>query len=132
VGVCVDFADLLVALSRAQGIPARVAMGIKGYEDTNPGFLTPVNGSGVHAWTEIFYPEVGWIRYDATYMSHSPHIPYGIQLNAYAVEERETYPLYESKDMEFDWNSDFPWELIGLGENKVKLTYTIKLFPYYP
>lgn len=57
---------------------------VKGYEHDNPGFMIPVKSgppdADWHVQTEVFYPEVGWVRYDATYFSHPCHIPYGIQL----------------------------------------------------
>ncbi len=83
-GNCVNFGNAMVAIFRAQGIPARLAHGFKGYEHSNPGFMEPVESgppAGWHVQTEVFYPEAGWVRYDATYFSHPCHIPYGIQIN---------------------------------------------------
>jgi len=127
-GNCVNFAHLMVALFRAQGIPARLAKGIKGYEHSNPGYLTPVNGSNWHAWTEIYYPQVGWVRYDATYFPHSPHIAYGIQLKVLPNSECSTHPLYDAGDSRFK-EITTEWEIVGLGGNKVRLIYTFTAVP---
>ncbi len=119
-GNCVNFANLTIALLRAQGIPARYVLGFKGYEDSNPGYLKPVNGSDWHVWAEAYYPEAGWVRYDAAYFDHPWHIPYGIQVKVMPDGTME-YSKWSSKSrVETDEN----WQLIG-ENNKVKLTYTI-------
>jgi hypothetical protein len=59
-GDCTEFAVLLAALARAQGIPARIAVGMAyssrfiGYRDT----YTP------HAWVQV-YDAGRWVSYDA-------------------------------------------------------------------
>jgi len=55
-GDCNEFADLFIALCRANGIPARKADGI---------LMTEI-GRGYHAWAEVFVDEVGWIALDPT------------------------------------------------------------------
>src|SRR2546422_1511519 len=65
---CQGYAHLALALLRAAGIPARVAVGIslsKGWRVQHAdGTLTFKMGQGRHAWIEIFYPDIGWIPYD--------------------------------------------------------------------
>ncbi len=121
-GNCVNFANVMVALFRAQGIPARLAYGIKGYEHDNPGFLTPVESgppdADWHVQTEVFFPEAGWVRYDATYFTHPCNIPYGIQFDVrpYYFAPDTTDKLMESFSC-FPAGSDFSsqYQLIGMG-----------------
>jgi len=65
---CQGYAHLSLALLRAVGIPARVAVGItlsKGWQvPTEGGALVMKSGTGRHAWIEVFYPDVGWIPFD--------------------------------------------------------------------
>ena len=56
-GICYDYASLVAAMCRAQGIPARL---IKGY----------AGSSGVyHAWNQIYLKNIGWVT--AEYKSKS-------------------------------------------------------------
>jgi hypothetical protein len=56
---CGGHSRLLVALCRAIGIPARLAVGCM-YTNYYSG------GFGQHAWTEVFMGDAGWIPVDAT------------------------------------------------------------------
>jgi transglutaminase-like putative cysteine protease len=66
---CQGYSHLSIALLRAAGIPARVAVGItlsKGWQvPTDGGPLVMKMGTGRHAWIEIFYPDLGWVPFDA-------------------------------------------------------------------
>lgn len=57
-GDCSEFADLFVAICRANNIPARVCMGY-----TVPYTVTPK-----HAWSEVYLPALGWVQFDPTYV----------------------------------------------------------------
>jgi transglutaminase-like putative cysteine protease len=60
-GVCQDFAHLMLAVSRAAGIPARY---VSGYLYTEK----PPEGEGaMHAWVEAYVPSAGWIGLDPTH-----------------------------------------------------------------
>ena len=62
VGVCQDFAHLLLALCRYLGIPARY---VSGYlYDAQRGGLRGAHES--HAWVEVYLPGRGWIGFDPT------------------------------------------------------------------
>jgi transglutaminase-like putative cysteine protease/gas vesicle protein len=124
-GNCVNFGYLYVSLFRAQGIPARSVTCVKGYEHSNPGYQTLVSTEGCHVQTEIYYPEVGWVRYDATYFEHPPHIPYGIQL----YSEPRIYPgRCEESELTYEWLTE-EWTLVSVGEGKVKMSYLEILAP---
>lgn len=57
-GVCQDFAHVMLALLRREGIACRY---VSGYLHTGK----PVSES--HAWVEAWSPSVGWIAYDPTH-----------------------------------------------------------------
>ncbi len=61
-GVCQDFAHVMIAICRTQGIPARY---VSGY------FFNEKRGSdeveASHAWVEIFLPHFGWKGFDPTH-----------------------------------------------------------------
>jgi len=56
-GDCSEFTDLLIALARAAGIPARAVYGWGYSEDNLAG----------HAWAEAYLPGVGWVPVDPTW-----------------------------------------------------------------
>lgn len=64
VGYCVQFATAMVMMARASGIPARMAIGFL------PGRLSQgtytVRASDAHAWPELYFDGVGWLRFEPT------------------------------------------------------------------
>lgn len=63
-GACDLFATALVVTSRMAGVPARVVTGYQvGEYDSEFGLIT-VRESDAHAWTEVFFPHVGWVPFD--------------------------------------------------------------------
>ncbi len=58
---CTEYTDLLVALSRARGIPARYFDGLL--------YLDPNKTADVrteHAWPDVYMPGIGWVAMDPT------------------------------------------------------------------
>jgi transglutaminase-like putative cysteine protease len=60
-GVCQDYAHVLIALTRARGIPARYA---SGYIFAGDDGITGAEAS--HAWAEAYLPGRGWVGFDPT------------------------------------------------------------------
>ena len=61
-GVCQDFAHVMIAICRTQGIPARY---VSGYFFNEQRKADEVEAS--HAWVEIFLPHFGWKGFDPTH-----------------------------------------------------------------
>lgn len=61
-GVCDEMSNLFVSMVRSLGIPARTVTGVA-YTDSDL-FDEPW---GAHGWTEVYFPEYGWIPFDPTY-----------------------------------------------------------------
>jgi transglutaminase-like putative cysteine protease len=65
VGVCQDFAHVLIACARAMGLAARY---VSGYIETHPPAGEPklrgVDAS--HAWASVWVPHGGWVQTDPT------------------------------------------------------------------
>lgn len=68
-GNCQNLSHLSMALLRAAGVPARIVGGIAlGRPWSVPlkdGTLLQSLGQGGHAWIEVWYPDIGWVPYDA-------------------------------------------------------------------
>lgn len=85
VGYCTQFATAMVMLARLNGIPARVAIGFL------PGSALGDNRyevlrSDAHAWPELYFPGLGWTRFEPTPGSRSGSLP------PYAVSITPTNP----------------------------------------
>jgi transglutaminase-like putative cysteine protease len=63
---CTEYTDLLVALGRAQGIPARYFEGLL-YLDKGTDSLAKIE----HAWPDVYMPAVGWVALDPS-LGRSP------------------------------------------------------------
>ncbi|MFJ5924133.1 transglutaminaseTgpA domain-containing protein [Kitasatospora sp. NPDC092948] len=63
-GFCVHFAATMAAMSRSLGIPARVAIGFT--PGTGDGTNRIVRSSNYHAWPELYFSGLGWMRFEPT------------------------------------------------------------------
>ncbi len=61
-GDCTEFADLNIALNRADNIPARFIEGLvyQSDQETDPSQMK-------HDWTEVYLPNTGWVPIDPTF-----------------------------------------------------------------
>ena len=64
-GYCQQFADAMVLMARTLKIPARVALGFTTGTTTGTGVYS-VNNHDAHAWPELFFKGVGWLRFEPT------------------------------------------------------------------
>jgi transglutaminase-like putative cysteine protease len=64
-GYCVHYAYAMTVLTRLLGIPARF---VTGYTAGTPGpdGSYEVKNIDAHAWTEVYFPTLGWIRFEPT------------------------------------------------------------------
>lgn len=64
-GYCEYYASAMTVMLRSQDIPARYVVGYATGEQTGPNEYT-VRGMHAHAWVEVYFPDVGWVRFDPT------------------------------------------------------------------
>ncbi len=64
-GYCVQFASTMALMARSLDIPARVAIGFLPGEETEPG-RWEVRADDAHAWPELYFEGVGWVRFEPT------------------------------------------------------------------
>lgn len=65
VGFCQQYATTMAAMLRTLGIPARVAVGFLGGERQPDGSYA-VTSQAAHAWPEVFFQGIGWVRFEPT------------------------------------------------------------------
>jgi transglutaminase-like putative cysteine protease len=64
-GFCVQYAAALAWLVRQAGYPARVAFGYTRGTQVQDGVYS-MSSQNLHAWTEVYFPDFGWVPFDAT------------------------------------------------------------------
>ncbi|MEO0563359.1 MAG: transglutaminase family protein [Chloroflexota bacterium] len=63
-GVCQDFAHIMISLAREVGIPCRYVSGYLFHRRESAGPRSAVDAS--HAWVEAYLPTLGWVGFDPT------------------------------------------------------------------
>jgi transglutaminase-like putative cysteine protease len=63
-GYCEQFAAAMAAMARVVGIPSRVAVGFT--SGVPVGDHWEVGSKDAHAWPELYFPGVGWVRFEPT------------------------------------------------------------------
>jgi transglutaminase-like putative cysteine protease len=64
-GFCVQYAYAMTVLTRLLGIPARFVVGYTGGTRLADGSYE-VRNIDAHAWTEVYFPTLGWVRFEPT------------------------------------------------------------------
>ena len=64
-GFCVQSAYAMTVLSRLLGIPARFVVGYTSGTRLKNGTYRVMN-TDAHAWTEVYFPTIGWLRFEPT------------------------------------------------------------------
>ena len=65
-GWCEQVASSLAVMARANGIPARLVTGYVPDERDRVTGSYVVRARDAHAWTEVWFPELGWVPFDPT------------------------------------------------------------------
>ena len=65
VGYCEQFASAMAAMARTLGIPSRVVVGFLDGQPLPDGRILYTSDER-HAWPEMYFPGVGWIRFEPT------------------------------------------------------------------
>ncbi|WP_141494389.1 transglutaminase domain-containing protein [Kytococcus schroeteri] len=82
-GYCTQYATTMIMMARQQGIPARMAMGVLPGEETGEqlgrgsdvGPERLVRRNDAHAWPELYFEGVGWLRFEPTPSSRASAAP---------------------------------------------------------
>ncbi|AGP40407.1 class II glutamine amidotransferase [Sorangium cellulosum] len=79
-GVCQDFTNLFICLTRLLGVPSRY---VCGYIYTGPKHENHRQGEASHAWVQVYLPEIGWKGFDPTngILTQTEHIRVAVGRN---------------------------------------------------
>ena len=115
-GFCNYYASAEIVLLRSLGIPARLAVGFAQGERQPGGYTYLVRQLNAHAWTEVYFPGLGWIEFEPTASQPSIQRPLGE-----SPTEGGTGPAApgETEPGERDRLEDRLEELLALEDNPV-------------
>ncbi len=68
-GYCIHFASAMALMARTLGIPARVGVGFLPGDKEGDSWV--ITGRDAHAWPELYFQDVGWVRFEPTPRSGS-------------------------------------------------------------
>jgi transglutaminase-like putative cysteine protease len=118
-GYCDYLASAMVVLSRAAGIPARLATGYvsDNYDPTRARFT--ITKADAHSWPEIYFPDIGWVGFEPSGRLKLPgDIPSSVEPGQRS-QETNPVPAPPSEADQASSKGRFPnvwvWGLIVLG-----------------
>ena len=114
--VCMEYADSMIAILRAQGIPARAALG---YSNLNTLSKTNEEGSTRHQWVQIWLPDYGWLSVDPTYESDNMMIGQNIEKilwETFYDEELSNIKIYSADRTSSTDFSDYSVKIYAVSE----------------
>ena len=86
-GVCQDISQLMIAIARSKGIPARY---VSGYLYVAPNATRRLVDNATHAWVECYLPSKGWCTFDPTNPQGAPETRVTV---AYGRDYRDVPPI---------------------------------------
>jgi len=119
-GFCEHYASAFAVIMRAAGIPARIVTGYQGGEINPVGNYMIVRQADAHAWTEVWFPDTGWVRVDPTAAVSPLRVESGI---AAAVPKTDPLPLMVRGDYPWLRQVRLNWDSIANSWNQWVLGY---------
>lgn len=86
-GVCQDISQLMIAIARSKGVPARY---VSGYLYVEPNATRRLVDNATHAWVECYLPSNGWCTFDPT---NPQGLPESRVTVAYGRDYRDVPPI---------------------------------------
>ncbi len=112
--VCMEYSDSLVAILRAQGIPARAAFGYTSLDTKTEDRIS-------HQWVQIWIPEYGWLSVDPSYESPNMVIGQSIQYVLWNTIHNDDFidiKAYSVDNFEFD-PSEYKVKVYAVDEESI-------------
>jgi hypothetical protein len=65
-GYCIHYASTMAVMARLEGIPSRIVVGYQPGQQQNGTDLRRVSSDDLHAWPELYFDGIGWVRFEPT------------------------------------------------------------------
>jgi len=92
-GHCEFFASAMAVLLRCAGVPARIASGFRGGEWNEFGGFYAIRQDFAHVWTEVLFPDFGWVAFDPSPAAPDTELPQSWWLAAKSFLSQYTLAL---------------------------------------
>ncbi len=130
--VCMEYADAMIAILRAQGIPARAALGYSNLTEESVS-----NGNQVrHQWVQIWIPDYGWYSIDPTFESNNLKMGQEIDRvlwETFSGENLSNIRIYSADNLDFLNSDGYKVSIFGVSSENLpsedKLKSYIELIP---
>jgi transglutaminase-like putative cysteine protease len=124
-GFCEHYAGSFVFVLRAAGIPARVVTGYQGGEVNPITRQLVVRQSEAHAWAEVWFDDLGWVRVDPTFAVSPLRINRGMTEALGPLDVFDTVAGYDGlgllKRIAFSWdalNNQWNQWVVGFNQDR--------------
>lgn len=125
--VCMEYSDSLIALLRAQGIPARAAGGYANISEEM------IDNPATHQWVQIWIPNYGWLTADPTLESKNMLIGKAIDRilwETFNGDSLSNIRVYSANDINAVSNGGYNIRVYGADDvNETELRRYIDLVP---
>ncbi len=125
--VCMEYADSMIALLRAQGIAARAALGYANLEELK----NASDASIRHQWVQIWIPEYGWLSIDPTFESDNMKIGQEINRVLWETFNGDTLSnirIYSADNINTASSVDYNVKIYAVDPNTVPQVDTLKTY----
>jgi transglutaminase-like putative cysteine protease len=114
--VCMEYADLMIALLRAQGIPSRAAIGYANLkEEEEP------KEQVRHQWVQVWIPDYGWLSVDPTFESNNMKIGQMVDRVLWEVFNNDSLSnirIYSANDVNDLTSEGYSIKVYGVSDDK--------------
>lgn len=118
-GVCMEYADSMLALLRAQGIPSRAALGYANLMD----FTDTPESQVRHQWVQIWIPDYGWLSVDPTWESENMDIGQNINRVLWETFNNDNLSnnrIYSADNLDAVSNIDFHIKVFSVNKEDIE------------
>ncbi|KUK77142.1 MAG: transglutaminase-like family protein [candidate division WS6 bacterium 34_10] len=116
--VCMEYADAMISILRAQGVAARAALGYANLRDASETTDSQVR----HQWVQIWVPNYGWLSVDPTWESENMNIGPGIDRvlwETFNGDDLSNTKIYSADSLDSINNIQFDISVYSVEENDI-------------
>jgi hypothetical protein len=116
--VCMEYADAMISILRAQGIASRAALGYANLRDASETTDSQVR----HQWVQIWIPDYGWLSVDPTWESENMNIGPSIDRvlwETFNGDDLSNTKIYSADSLDSINNIQFDISVYAVEENDI-------------
>jgi transglutaminase-like putative cysteine protease len=125
--VCMEYADAMISILRAQGIASRAAIGYANLKDASETKDSQVR----HQWVQIWIPDYGWLSVDPTWESENMDIGVNIDRvlwETFNADDLSNTKIYSADSLDTVNNIEFNISVYAVEENDIDDITSLKTY----